>query len=143
MSALQMIFEDLILISVNFGRKTQILAPDTTKIKHDTSVNISTAQHPNDQYSVLLTIDHLVTYDNAEIVNIKVEYVGNFKKVGESSEEELDRFLNINAPAIIFPFVREVISSLSAKAMLGAILLQPVNFIKLYSDKKANSDKGN
>lgn len=135
-----MIFEDLILISVNFRRKTQIDAPENKNIKHDTSVNVTTAQHPNDQYSVFLAVDHLVSYDKAEIVTIKVEYAGNFKKVvSESSEEELDRFLNINAPAIIFPFVREVISSLSAKAMLGAILLQPVNFIKLYENKKAEN----
>lgn len=133
----QMILEDLILISTAFERVAQIQAIDNSKIKHETSVEVSTSENGSERFAVYLEVDHSVKYDTENIVSAKVVYSGTFKKVGENTDEELNNFLNINAPAIIFPFVREVVASLTAKAMVGAILLQPVNFVKLYNKKKA------
>lgn len=132
----QMILEDLILISTAFERVAQIQATDNSKIKHETSVEVSSSENGSERFAVYLEVDHIVKYDTENIVSAKVVYSGTFRKLGENTKEELDNFLNINAPAIIFPFVREVVASLTSKAMVGAILLQPVNFVKLYNKKK-------
>jgi preprotein translocase subunit SecB len=42
----------------------------------------------------------------------------------------LDQFGHVNAAAIIYPYIREHLSNLSAKAGLGLIFLPPVNFAK-------------
>jgi preprotein translocase subunit SecB len=55
--------------------------------------------------------------------------VGTFEKVGESIIN-LEQFGHVNGAAIIYPFIREHLSNLSAKAGVGIILLPPVNFTK-------------
>ena len=51
-------------------------------------------------------------------------------------ENKLERFANINAAAIIFPFVRENAATISAKAGMSPIMIPVTNFVKLYEDKK-------
>jgi preprotein translocase subunit SecB len=46
--------------------------------------------------------------------DIKVGAIGNFKIEGYVSSEEQKSFININAPAIMFPYIRSFISNLSA-----------------------------
>lgn len=43
-------------------------------------------------------------------------------------------FANINAPSILFPYLREHLAILSLKAGIDVILLEPVNFIALASE---------
>ncbi|TAE11811.1 MAG: hypothetical protein EAY72_10165 [Bacteroidetes bacterium] len=62
-----------------------------------------------------------------EVYKITSKYLGSFKKNGQPQLPE-DTFKTINAPAILFPFIREHISSTALKAGLGNLLLPPVNF---------------
>lgn len=48
----------------------------------------------------------------------------------------LKDFATINAPAILFPFVREHLASLTSKAGLKTILLPPINFIAIAKESK-------
>jgi preprotein translocase subunit SecB len=59
----------------------------------------------------------------------EVKTVGFFEKSGTPAISD-EQFININAPAIIFPFIREHIASLALKGGLGTILLPPINFVK-------------
>ena len=54
----------------------------------------------------------------------------------EDFENKLERFANINAAAIIFPFIRENAATISAKAGMAPIMIPVTNFVKLYEDKK-------
>ena len=54
----------------------------------------------------------------------------------EDFENKLERFANINAAAIIFPFIRENAATISAKAGMSPIMIPVTNFVKLYEDKK-------
>jgi preprotein translocase subunit SecB len=132
----QFTLESLILTDVSFTRVEKIVTPDKQKISHSTDVVVDQSELINDSFAVSLNIKHHIEYDGKNIVSIDVNYSGNFKKIGNATQDELDNFTNINAPAIIFPFVRELIASISTKAMIGTILLQPVNFVQLYKEKK-------
>jgi len=54
---------------------------------------------------------------------------GVFEKSGNSTLN-LEQFGQINGAAIIYPYIREHLSSLSAKAGLGLIFIPPVNLTK-------------
>lgn len=58
-----------------------------------------------------------------------IETIGVFEKIGESELNE-ETFGNINAPAILFPFIREHFASLALKAGVGSVYLPPINFTK-------------
>lgn len=51
--------------------------------------------------------------------------------------ERLKKFSKINAPALLFPFVREIISNATMRANLSPLLLPPINLAaKLTANKK-------
>jgi preprotein translocase subunit SecB len=67
-------------------------------------------------------------------IEAKVKMLGNFE-YAEDSSLSVEDFSKINAPAILFPFVREHLASVSMKAGISPILLPPVNFVKLAEKK--------
>ena len=57
-----------------------------------------------------------------------VIFEGSFNiEIGDSQNMELNEFLNFNAPAIIYPFIRSHIVDLSAKARIPIIMLPILN----------------
>ncbi len=59
--------------------------------------------------------------------NIKMADI--FEKVGDSTLN-LEEFGKVNGAAIIFPYIREHLTNLSAKAGIGLIILPPFNFTR-------------
>jgi preprotein translocase subunit SecB len=73
------------------------------------------------------------------------EFGGKFlvKEPETVSEEEVDRFCGVNAPAIIFPFAREYLADLVRRSGLKSTPLPPVNFVEAYQQQKdANKSDG-
>jgi preprotein translocase subunit SecB len=67
------------------------------------------------------------THKDIQLLEIEIKMTGIFEKVGDT-QVSISDFKKVNAPAIIFPFTREHVSSLCTKAGIGNILLPPVNF---------------
>jgi len=61
-------------------------------------------------------------------VNIQVKAAADFKVIGEVEKAIYDNFVNINAPAIAFPYLRAFVSNLTVQAGMAPIILPPVNF---------------
>lgn len=57
----------------------------------------------------------------------RARIIGIFEAIGDNSALPLPNFIKFNAPAILFPFAREVISSMTGKGPNGAFHLNPVN----------------
>jgi preprotein translocase subunit SecB len=58
---------------------------------------------------------------------IAVRIVGVFSAESANVNVPLGEFLRVNAPAILFPFAREVISTLTGRGPFGTFHLNPVN----------------
>jgi preprotein translocase subunit SecB len=112
-------------------------AQDKSKIVQDLNIDITNSELKSDRFSVYLHLDFNVLYDSKKLIEINVIYSGTFNKSNTSADDNaLENFININAPAIIFPFVREEIAAITSKAGIGTVLLQPVNFVELSKKKK-------
>jgi preprotein translocase subunit SecB len=61
--------------------------------------------------------------------------------VGEIDQITIDKFIILNGPAIVFPFVREHIATVSMKGGMAPILLPPVNFLKVAEEKRKNEEQ--
>lgn len=81
---------------------------------------------------IIVTEEATIVQKNKDVeqVKIKVKFGGVFECVGESPITDLSEFGRINGAAIIYPYIREHVTSLSQKAEIGAIFLPPVNFTK-------------
>ena len=84
----------------------------------------------NENGTFLLTMDFSVK-DSNDAYHINCKCVGYFKfKVEENDELTLSNYFYTNAPAIVFPYIRSYIASVTALSGLPAVHLPLVNFPK-------------
>jgi len=79
--------------------------------------------------NVTVTVTINQQFEEKLQVNLNVKMVGVFECIGDSPlSNKLENFGRINGAAIIFPYIREYISSLSIKAGIPPIILPIINF---------------
>jgi preprotein translocase subunit SecB len=123
----------LILLESNFKREW------TLNLEHPefgSSIDLQVEDTTEENIlSVYLKLTYSAGVGDSKEITAYVNMVGVFdiENIGDIPTEQ---FAKINAPAIIFPFVREHLSSLSTKSGINPILLQPVNFVKRNEAKK-------
>lgn len=66
---------------------------------------------------------------DVEVFTLTVSIEGLFE--GSQEGLPLDQFAQVNAPAILFPYLRETVSNLTARSGHPALLLPTVNFVEL------------
>ncbi len=137
--------KDIFLISTKFKRGDKISDLDNKEALIKNNIKISHAI--NDTKDLLLVeFDYNVkVYKNKKDLRFyySATYIANFKisdidKDDEELHKSIDRFSNINAAAIIYPFVRENAATISSKAGMTPFLVPVMNFIKMYEDKVEN-----
>jgi preprotein translocase subunit SecB len=130
------LFNNVILIESQFKR---VLEVDYTSPNYGNKLNIEISKSIQDsELSVELTVDIKTGVGEKTDVEMLVKMVGQFTKSTEIDQIPVDRFAKVNAPAIIFPFVREHIASVSSKAGIPTILLPPINFVKMAEEEDKN-----
>jgi preprotein translocase subunit SecB len=64
---------------------------------------------------------------------------GVFQRAGSDEELTLEKFMKINGPAQLVPFVREFVANVTARSRQGIILLPSVNVVQLVQQIEAES----
>ncbi|MEI9920030.1 MAG: protein-export chaperone SecB [Bacteroidota bacterium] len=94
-------------------------------------------------FSVYLTITFKQQLNSTVFLECTTTMAGTFRRLPGVTEEFYQNFCNINAPAIIFPFIREIIASQTMKAGVQPVVIQPINFVELAKsdDKKVTIER--
>ena len=71
---------------------------------------------------------------------LEVVMGGAFKFKSMPDPKTLDLLRHVNCPAIIFPYLREVVSDITKRAGLEPFYLEPMNFVQAYKDAKNKKD---
>lgn len=121
----------IILVDSNFHREDHLDFGDKVTTDMDIHTNV---QVKDNQITVFEEVLVKQNSGDKEQLSISVKMAGMFECIGETQIPNLDEFGRVNAAAIIFPYVREHISSLSVRAGAGAIILPPVNFAALLKE---------
>lgn len=120
--------KNIILIESIFNRISNVSFGED--VVNDLNINVKVGVVNN-----LINVEEEVTlnqkFQDKNQVTIKVKMIGVFEKIGDSPIEDLNEFGRINGAAIIFPFIREIITNITLKGGIGPIILSPVNFAKL------------
>lgn len=82
---------------------------------------------PDNKFVVTLNLIYRGLNEQKQMCNADITMIGVFEKFGEPALSE-DKFKAINAPAIIYPFIREHLFNLCLKAGIANVLLPTVNF---------------
>lgn len=115
------------MLESNFQRQWT-LNLSNPEFKSEINIDIDDTR-TNDSVSVTVSLNYTAGAMKTPEISAVIKMVGVFI-IGENGDLSIDNFAKINAPAIIFPFLREHLASLSIKAGINPILLPPVNFVK-------------
>lgn len=129
--------KSLSLIESNFKREADI--DFANEIFNDVDIDIN-HNIIDDNVIISLNVDLVGRYKRKKLFRFSIKYIGVFE-IGNQEILPVEKFVEANGPAIIYPFIREHIATTSLKADIKAILLPPVNFIKLSLDKKKKEIK--
>ncbi len=87
-------------------------------------------------------LDMIVTVsEETKRFHAKVHAVGLFEFKEDTNKQDLDNYFYINSPALIFPYVRAYIASLTALSGMEAINLPPLNVSNLVEKLKQNTEE--
>lgn len=105
----------------------------------DINLNIQTSALNEHNVEVVLTVRVEGTQDDKVAFLVEVQQAGIFLVAG-FSEEEVGPLLHIGAANTLFPYAREVVTSLVSRGSLPALTLQPVNFEAMYQQGLAAAE---
>ncbi len=96
------------------------------KISPKLEVEFNNVKDLSKEELFILGIEILIK-DETGNLKIKVFAKGYFKFMNDCPENRKDDFMNINAPAILFPYIRAYISTLTALSGINPIILPTLN----------------
>jgi len=68
---------------------------------------------------------------------LEVEYEARFVAPPEQPVDFLNKFARYNAPAILFPYLRETVSSITGRTSFSALVMPPLNLQALIDSMEA------
>ncbi|MEA3495293.1 MAG: protein-export chaperone SecB [Bacteroidota bacterium] len=91
----------------------------------------------NNKFNLILGVKINDTSNN---LNIDVEFIGYFKYTN-LDDSNIKNFLYQNAPAILFPYIRAYISTLTTLSGINPIVLPTLNLVHLKDDLLNNIEE--
>lgn len=132
-------FDNIMLVKESFWRDFIVQADSRVvfDIKHNWNSN-------GDRYlSELLTSLSLI-YDEKEVLKLESTFVGLFSVIGNCENMDIVDYIKNYSPALMLPYIREHISSITQKAGIKPVLLPPINIVALINktepEEKESSD---
>ena len=137
-----------VLVQKIFTQDVSVEVPNapgvfTLKWEPNIDLNIQSAvQSVREQvYLVSLTATVTAKVGDETAYLVEVKEGGIFELKGLSAGAETQTILGAYCPNLLFPYLRESVSSLITKAGFPPFLLQPVNFEALYREHAAQAAK--
>lgn len=120
--------ESVLLLKSSFSRKANIDFNNINDITNQLDIKPTAHETTSaNKFAVTLQLLYKGLQKQKIICSANIEMIGVFEKYGEPVLPA-DRFKSINAPAIIYPFIREHLYNLCLKAGIANVLLPTVNF---------------
>src|SRR3546814_11650250 len=107
--------------------------------KLDVKVNVGVTRPGEDVYEVALKINVTAKVESATSFAVELLYNGLFG-LRNVPEEALQPFLLVEAPRILFPFARRVISDVTRAGGFAPWMLVQIGFASLYLRQSTGGD---
>jgi preprotein translocase subunit SecB len=108
----------------------------------DVQFNIAVNPAAEDVHEVVLKVEVTARSDNGVHFVVDLSYAGLFG-LRNLPQEALQPFLIVEAPRLIFPFVRQIIGDAVANTGFPPLLLDPIDFTQAYmAQLQATQEQG-
>jgi preprotein translocase subunit SecB len=107
------------------------------------NVRIKYADKNYSKASILLTIElgDKALKQNSVYVKAKIMGIFSLEVNTQEVEEDINSFYKINALAILYPYIRSLVSDLTGKGNEAPLILPPMNIIQMVEDKELVEEK--
>jgi preprotein translocase subunit SecB len=127
-------FDDIILKEIFFSRKEEFSDKPELNVQLESNFSLSPEED-------ILTYEMSCEIkDKNEFFNIKCTMIGFFSVIKGKENMGLKEYSNMNAPAAIFPYIREVITSTTTRAGIPPIVIPPMNLNLLKKNSKSEKE---
>lgn len=142
--------EPSFIIQRIYAKESSIETPNSPKIfltewKPELNMDLETKTSPleDNHHEVILRVTVTVKVDNKTAFIVEVQQAGIFAMQG-LPEDQLKHMLGSFCPNILYPYARELITSLVTHAGFPQLYITPVNFDALYQQhlQEKNSNIG-
>ena len=107
----------------------------------DVQFNIGSSQLGDDVYEVVLKIDVKAEGEDKQVAfQVELVYGGLFG-IRNVPAEQIPPFLLAEAPRILFPFARRVLSDAVRDGGFPPLMLEPIDFAQLYMQQQAQGEQ--
>lgn len=105
----------------------------------DVQFNIGSSQLGDDVYEVVLKIDVKAEGEGQVAFQVELVYAGLFG-IRNVPADQIPPFLLAEAPRILFPFARRVLSDAVRDGGFPPLMLEPIDFAQLYMQQQAQGE---
>ncbi len=107
--------------------------------KLDLNVQVNVSRHTDEIFEVDLAFAAKAESDIGVIYNIELVYGGMFQASG-IPEEYMMQVLYVDAPTLMYPFLRRVIADLTRDGGFQPLMLDPIDFGMLFQQNSENAN---
>ena len=75
--------------------------------------------------------------EEKEVLKLESTFIGIFSVDRENKNMDMEHYLKNNSPALMFPFIREHIATITQKSGVGPVLLPPINILALINQNNS------
>lgn len=104
-------------------------------------VGVGQSQIDKDVYEVMIKVTGLATNKAGAMYDLKLVYAGLFEITGFAAEQ-VQPVLFINCPALVFPFLRQLIGDMTRAGAFSPVWLDPIDWGGLYHQRVAALQAG-
>ncbi|MDR1332840.1 MAG: protein-export chaperone SecB [Holosporales bacterium] len=105
------------------------------------NVEASVASLDNGNYEVTLDIAVKSTVEDTQLFVLELKYAGLIAVAPEIQQDILETVLLVHCPFLMFPYAREIVSSVTSSGGYPPLMIEPIDFASLYISKKQQGEK--
>jgi len=130
-------FDGVILKALHFERNPQVLEKPNLQVNISNAMAISADKH---SLSIEVTAD--IVDPDKKSFSLKATVVGLFSAITGQENMSLEDFAKVNGPALLLPYVREIIANTTLRSGLRPVLIPPFNLQALAESQSVGAIKG-
>lgn len=106
----------------------------------DVSVDLKALKLQDGVYELTIVLSARATADGNTMFIVELAYGGIFH-IMNVPEEHIEPLLLVDAPIVLFPFARRVVADVTRDGGFPPLLLEPIDFHRLYLQNKEAAKK--
>lgn len=124
-------------LAIAVPKSPEVFVNPQDKPNIDISIDIDAKKISDLAYEVILQLKSQA--DNGNLFTSNIHYAGIFAFDEEEDINNLEETLLVTCPNLLFPFARSIMANLTADAGFSPMLLDPIDFKKLYQKRQKSA----